>query len=75
MSAQTMSAPPRTDEVWRTKTGRIRIVCSVDDEGYWVMYRRPPPAPQDAITVTGTKWANWVARERATRIQKSWRAA
>lgn len=68
-----MSENPRTDEVWRAKSGSTRIVCSVDDDGYWVMYHRPPPAPRDAITVLGSKWAEWVAREQATRVQKAWR--
>ena len=66
---------PRTDEVWRTKSGRVRIVCSVDEDGFWVMYRRPAPAPEEAMTVPTAKWREWVAREQARCVQKAWRAA
>lgn len=70
-----MSAPlPKVDEVWRTRSGRVRRVVSVDEDGYWVMYQRPPPAPIEAITVLGTQWQVWVERENAVRIQKAWRA-
>ena len=65
---------PMSDEIWRARNGVTRTVVAADTEGYWVMYRRPPPAPIEAATVSGRKWNEWVAREGAVRIQKSWRA-
>lgn len=65
---------PRTDEVWRAQNGTTRTVVSVAEDGYWVMYSRPAPAPAEAVTVLGRKWDEWVQRERAVRIKKAWRA-
>jgi hypothetical protein len=66
---------PRTDEVWRAKNGATRIICDAANDGYWVMYFRPAPAPREALTVLGCKWNEWVARESAVRISRTWRAA
>lgn len=65
---------PKTGEVWRSKKGSVREVVSVDEDGYWVMYTRPAPAPAQALTILGTKWQAWIEREQAVRIQKAWRA-
>jgi hypothetical protein len=59
---------PKDKDVWRTKSGRTRIVVDVPDDGYYVMYRRLPPAPDEAITVLMPKWLEWVEREQATKV-------
>lgn len=71
----TQATAPRSDEIWRARNGATRTIISADTEGYWVIYRRPPPAPIDAVTVSGRKWKEWVEREGATRIKKAWRAS
>lgn len=73
MSAITTNLP-RTDEVWRARNGTTRTVVGVGEDGYWVMYSRPAPAPVEAVTTSGRKWNEWVEREGATRIKKAWRA-
>lgn len=65
---------PKTGEVWRSKKGSVREVVSVDEDGYWIQYIRPAPAPYEALIVRGRKWHEWVEREQAVRIQKAWRA-
>jgi len=73
---------PVADEIWRAHSGRIRKVIFVHaddlaDNGKWatVSYHRPPPATDEHATVSLRDWWDWVSREGAIRVSKSWRAA
>ena len=60
--------PPEPKSIWRNTEGRVREVGDADEDGYWVSYYRPPPAPADRTIVTGCAWAKWVETTGARRI-------
>ena len=59
---------PKCRDVWRNHAGITRHVGDVDDNGFWVQYHRPPPAPYEALTVTMQRWVDWVDSTDARKV-------
>lgn len=65
---------PIEGEVWKSSKGNLRIVAHLDDDGddpYWVMYRRPPPASEEYMTVTIGAWHSWADQSQAVCVKKA----
>lgn len=71
------SKQPKAGEVWKSKSGAVRHVRDVDDDGYSVVYSRPADGHAEWRTTLMRDWLIWAedatrTRKAASPIDKDW---